>query len=80
LAVQALEELLSQKYLDMKYLQVVAVGDASKTREILSKYGTVQVFDTEGKPIAGSVENNSKSVSVITNRGPRDQISGLAEF
>jgi zinc protease len=49
---------VAQKYLDLKHLQIVAVGDASKTRDILSKYGTVQVFDTEGKPIAGSVENN----------------------
>ncbi len=49
---------VAQKYLDMKLLQVVAVGDASKTREILSKYGTVKVFDTEGKPVAGSMENN----------------------
>lgn len=49
---------VAQKYIDMKHLQVVAVGDASKTKEILSKYGTVQVFDTEGKPITGSIENN----------------------
>jgi len=49
---------VAQKYLDMKHLQVVAVGDASKTREILSKYGTVKVYDAEGKLITGSVENN----------------------
>jgi hypothetical protein len=49
---------VAQKYLDMKHLQIVAVGDASKTREILSKYGTVKVYDAEGKLIAGSVENN----------------------
>ena len=45
---------VAQKYIDMKHLQVVAVGDASKTREILAKYGTVQVFDAEGKPVGGS--------------------------
>jgi predicted Zn-dependent peptidase len=49
---------VATKYLDMKNLQVVAVGDASKTREILSKYGTVKVYDAEGKLITGSVENN----------------------
>ena len=48
---------VAQKYLDMKHLQIVAVGDASKTREILSHYGTVQVFDADGKPIGGSSEN-----------------------
>ncbi|MGA9995948.1 MAG: pitrilysin family protein [Pyrinomonadaceae bacterium] len=41
---------VAQKYLDLGHLQVVAVGDASKTRDILNKYGTVEVFDAEGKP------------------------------
>ena len=49
---------VAQKYIDMKRLQVVAVGDASKTREVLSKYGTVQLLDADGKPIAGGSENN----------------------
>jgi hypothetical protein len=35
------------------HLQIVAVGDASKTRGILAKYGTVEVYDAEGKPIGG---------------------------
>jgi len=48
---------VAQKYMDMGHLQIVAVGDASKTREILSRYGTVQVFDAEGKPIGSSSEN-----------------------
>ena len=42
----------AQKYIDLGHLQVVAVGDAAKTREILAKYGTVQVFDTDGKPVS----------------------------
>ena len=42
----------------MKRLQVVAVGDASKTREVLSKYGTVQLLDADGKPVGGGTENN----------------------
>jgi Predicted Zn-dependent peptidases len=50
---------VAQKYIDMKHLQVVAVGDASKTLEILSKYGTVQVYDTEGKPIGKPVGSPS---------------------
>ena len=42
---------VAQKYIDLGHLQVVAVGDAAKAREILSKYGKVEVFDAEGKPI-----------------------------
>jgi predicted Zn-dependent peptidase len=42
---------VAQKYLDMGHLQVIAVGDASKTRDILAKYGKVQEFDADGKPV-----------------------------
>ena len=49
---------VAQKYIDMDHLQVVAVGDASKTRDVLTKYGTVQVFDADGKPVGGAVEAN----------------------
>jgi len=48
---------VAQKYIDMGHLQVVAVGDASKTRDILAKYGTVQVFDADGKPVGGGESN-----------------------
>jgi zinc protease len=43
---------VAQKYMDLKHLQIVAVGDASKTKDILSHYGTVQVYDAEGKPVS----------------------------
>jgi zinc protease len=49
---------VAQKYIDLDHLQIVAVGDASKARDVLMKYGKVQVYDAEGKPVAGSVENN----------------------
>jgi predicted Zn-dependent peptidase len=42
---------VAQKYIDLGHLQIVAVGDASKAREVLSKYGKVEVFDAEGKPL-----------------------------
>jgi len=48
----------AQKYLDMGRLQVVAVGDAAKAREILAKYGKVELYDADGKPISGNLENN----------------------
>jgi zinc protease len=47
----------AQKYLDLDRLQVVAVGDAGKAREVLAKYGKVELYDAEGKPVPGS-ENN----------------------
>jgi predicted Zn-dependent peptidase len=42
---------VAQKYIDMGHLQIVAVGDASKAREVLAKYGKVEVVDADGKPI-----------------------------
>ena len=43
---------VAQKYIDLGHLQVVAVGDAAKAREVLSKYGKVEVFDADGKPVS----------------------------
>jgi predicted Zn-dependent peptidase len=51
---------VAQKYLDMGHLHVVAVGDASKAREGLSKYGKVEVYDAEGKPVAAPPSQNQK--------------------
>jgi len=42
---------VAKQYIDLGHLQVVAVGDAAKAREILAKYGKVQLYDAEGKPI-----------------------------
>jgi zinc protease len=42
---------VAQKYIDLGHLQIVAVGDASKTREVLAKYGKVQISDADGKPL-----------------------------
>lgn len=48
----------AQKYIDLGHLQVVAVGDAAKAREILGKYGKVELYDAEGKPVNGPDTNN----------------------
>jgi zinc protease len=40
---------IAQKYIDLNRLQIVAVGDASKTRAVLAKFGTVEEYDAEGK-------------------------------
>jgi predicted Zn-dependent peptidase len=42
---------VAQKYIDMNHLQVVAVGDAAKTREVLAKFGSVEEYDSDGKPV-----------------------------
>lgn len=42
---------VAQKYIDINHLQIVAVGDAAKTRAVLANFGTVQEYDGEGKPV-----------------------------
>ena len=44
----------AKEYIDLGHLQVVAVGDAAKAREVLAKYGTVQLYDADGKPITAN--------------------------
>ncbi len=41
----------AQKYVDLSHLQIVAIGDASKIRDVLRKYGEVEAYDPEGKLI-----------------------------
>jgi predicted Zn-dependent peptidase len=43
---------VARKYLNPEVLQVVAVGDSSKIKAGLEKYGAVEVFDTNGAPLA----------------------------
>jgi len=45
---------VAKKYLDLGRLQIVAVGDASKIADVLKQYGTVEIYDTEGKPVKSS--------------------------
>jgi zinc protease len=40
---------VATKYVVPDALQIVAVGDASKIKPVLEKYGTVEVYDTQGK-------------------------------
>ena len=39
---------VARKYLNPDTLQIVAVGDATKIKSVLEKYGTVVVYDTSG--------------------------------
>ena len=43
---------VAQKYIDLQHIQIVAVGDATKARDVLAKYGKVEVYDAEGNPVA----------------------------
>ena len=42
---------IAQKYVDINHMQIVAVGDASRTRAVLAKFGSVQEYDGDGKPV-----------------------------
>jgi len=41
----------AKKYWDASRLQIVAVGDATKIRDILAKFGAVEVYDSDGRPV-----------------------------
>jgi len=43
---------VARKYIVPDDLQIVAVGDATKLKPVLDKYGSVEVFDTNGQPKA----------------------------
>jgi zinc protease len=43
---------VARKYIVPDDLQIVAVGDAAKLKPVLDKYGTVEVFDSNGEPKA----------------------------
>ena len=42
---------VARKYLNLDALQIVAVGDLSKIKPVMEKYGPVEVFDAEGKRV-----------------------------
>jgi predicted Zn-dependent peptidase len=49
---------VARKYLNLDRLQIVAVGDASKIADVLKQFGTVEIYDTEGKPVRSTGEGN----------------------
>ena len=44
---------VARKYVDLSHLQIVAVGDASTIKGPLEKYGKVELYDENGKPVQG---------------------------
>jgi predicted Zn-dependent peptidase len=47
---------VARKYFDLDHLQIVVVGDANQVRGSLAKYGTVEVYDAEGKVVEAKTE------------------------
>ncbi len=43
---------IARRYLAAERLQIVAVGDPTRVAEPLKRLGTVETFDTDGKPVA----------------------------
>ena len=41
----------ARKYIDLDHLQVVCVGDGKQIKDVLKKYGPVEVYDTNGKRV-----------------------------
>jgi zinc protease len=50
---------VAKKYIDLDHIQIVAVGDAAKARDILAKYGKVEVYDADGKVVSSSEMKNN---------------------
>jgi predicted Zn-dependent peptidase len=40
---------VAKKYLTLDNIQIVAVGDATKIKPVLEKYGKVTIYDVDGK-------------------------------
>jgi zinc protease len=48
---------VARKYLDLDKLQIIVVGDAKTIAGDLKQFGKVEVYDTEGKPIASQTSS-----------------------
>ena len=59
---------VAKKYLDPGALQVVAVGDASKIKPVLEKYGSVEVYDIQGKRVEQAAGQPSKTPSTTPSK------------
>jgi len=42
---------VAQKYLTLDHIQIVAVGDATKIKPVMEKYGKVTVYDVNGQVV-----------------------------
>ncbi|MGH9843984.1 MAG: M16 family metallopeptidase, partial [Blastocatellia bacterium] len=68
---------VARKYLDLARLQVVAVGDAGKIADVLKQFGTVETFDTEGKPARPAAPAATGSAGNAGNANSGASAAGL---
>lgn len=52
---------VARKYIDLGKLQIVAVGDAKKVAGDLKGFGTVEIYNTEGKPVTAASDASASS-------------------
>jgi predicted Zn-dependent peptidase len=69
-------ERVARKYLDLTKLQIVAVGDAKGIADALKQYGSVELYDTEGRPIKSPIPTTSAGNSGAT--GGTTSLASLA--
>jgi predicted Zn-dependent peptidase len=55
-------ERVAKKYINPATMQVVAVGDASKIKSVLEKYGPVEMVDASGKPAVEAPKSTGAAV------------------
>ena len=70
---------VAKKYIQPGALQFVAVGDASLIQPVLEKYGPVEVFDTEGKPVDMEALAAEKAAAEAAAAGPAANVAGKWE-
>jgi predicted Zn-dependent peptidase len=44
-------ERVAKKYVDLDHLQIVCVGDGKQIKDVLKKYGPLEVYDVDGKRV-----------------------------
>lgn len=49
---------VAQKYFDLPSMQIIAVGDAAKIRDVLAKYGPVKQYTVDGKEVMANSNNS----------------------
>ena len=42
---------VARKYIPVDNLQIIAVGDATKIRDVMAKFGPIEEWDTEGRRV-----------------------------
>jgi len=42
---------IAKKYIDVDHLQIVCVGDRKEIKDVLEKYGSLEVSDADGRPV-----------------------------